>query len=1394
MKKFCWFWLLFVFFLSQYNISFASSVSFYITDAFDSACTGSVSDKCKTGGTAHVVVTSENVNKALELSGSSAQSELSYPIENRKNSLAFSFDLQLKGGVCYTDINAYDSENKKYTIAYINNESKFCTADGRIMSSFSSNSKTRITVVINLEYKRVSVYREETKLVADRYLGSFVPNNISAVGLSVTGKPEVSMLLDNVAVYEGNHPIKSSQVPDEKFNPESIEIEVSDENVGETIFYNRTFDEENMDALYNITASPASNTIERETDLLTGNKYLKIEKKTTDAAFIQMSMSGAGNYVVAEGDFSTKKGVAYSKLFVVRDSDAESMFMNFLVVRNGGKIQLSDGTVVGKISAGVWTKVAIAIDVQRKVYDVYINGERAVQNVQFPNKTITKVTLLRTTQESGNETGELFVDNLKIYEGKEPRELGETDLKHCILPDDNEAPNILGSMKAVHLYSGALYTEGTKSFVANESFTSENGTLYFSGEDLKTLFGEAASFKGENQNAKGFYDIKASALALGYYMQALDTRLILFSKSPLSVTEDALQKINKYLLYDRPTADDILSIFNENNSEQHPRVLMNKDKMDNIRTLCASDERMKEWGDNVIENANKLLTVPVYGYGFHGTSMNDVPEAMSLIMNCGMAWQLTGNDRYAGRAWLEMKKICSLDNWNPKSYLDVGEFSAIIGIGYDWMYDAFTEEQRKFIEESLLSHGVEITYKIYYNIQDSDVYSTWWDNTNNWNAVCNGGSILGAIAILDKYPEVCSSVIANASRGLEYLTSVSYYPEGAWEEGVGYWNYALKYVAYTIMSFESAFGTDFGFLHSPGLEKTGWYALSLTGSTGMNAFGDAATAFSNYPYSMWCASVFEDPELMQARLKEMEYFGYRGETDELLMYTPQYKQDGVALSLDTGVKGMEVVSLREEWYNNGATYLGFHGGPATKNHGHYDIGSYIVDMGGTRMIMDIGAENYSASGYFAKNRYRYYRTRPEGHNMYIINPTDAEDDFGINPQSFAEFDYIRAKDRGAFTILDLSSAYDRDAVSARRGYMLADSRRSAVIRDEIELKDSSQIYWFAHTKADIEIVDNNTAYLTLEGKKVKMTFTTNAEEYELKVMAAEPLDTSPKIAQTNNSAVGIQKLAIILKGSGKIYINARYILADDAAADTPAYDVSLDDWEIPDGEKDVIPYIDMIYADGAEMQNFLPDTTGYITRVPSSVQNVPRITAVSNNENYEVTVIQSESFDTDSIVKVTDKANPNLYRIYRVGFDKLPTFSDVNGMQRFQVLDVTASDVPQPENIPTNVIDEKFTTRWAAEGENQWITLELTKVEIIDQVAVSFMNGMTRVQKYSILVSEDNKNWQKIFEGESSGTTDGYEFVRVYGVPAKYVRFVGYGNSKNGWNSVTQFAALGRKN
>ncbi|SFD54382.1 Pectate lyase superfamily protein [Paenibacillus catalpae] len=111
-------------------------------------------------------------------------------------------------------------------------------------------------------------------------------------------------------------------------------------------------------------------------------------------------------------------------------------------------------------------------------------------------------------------------------------------------------------------------------------------------------------------------------------------------------------------------------------------------------------------------------------------------------------------------------------------------------------------------------------------------------------------------------------------------------------------------------------------------------------------------------------------------------------------------------------------------------------------------------------------------------------------------------------------------------------------------------------------------------------------------------------------------------------------------------------------------------------------------------------------------------------------------------------------------------------------------------NLPINTMDRDPDSRWSADGSGQYLLVELEKAQKIDQVSILFYNGNQRFSTFDIEVSEDGVHYEKILDHQKShkpspNATESFPLPQP--VKAKFIKYVGYGNELNGWNSIVEF-------
>ena len=111
-------------------------------------------------------------------------------------------------------------------------------------------------------------------------------------------------------------------------------------------------------------------------------------------------------------------------------------------------------------------------------------------------------------------------------------------------------------------------------------------------------------------------------------------------------------------------------------------------------------------------------------------------------------------------------------------------------------------------------------------------------------------------------------------------------------------------------------------------------------------------------------------------------------------------------------------------------------------------------------------------------------------------------------------------------------------------------------------------------------------------------------------------------------------------------------------------------------------------------------------------------------------------------------------------------------------------------NLPSNAVDNNVTTRWSANGDGQWLQLDLGSVRDVAVVGLAVYNGNSRRNLFDIQVSTDGASWSTVFSGQSSGTTTLEQNHDVADAPARYVRYLGHGSTVGTWNSVSELSVF----
>ncbi len=613
----------------------------------------------------------------------------------------------------------------------------------------------------------------------------------------------------------------------------------------------------------------------------------------------------------------------------------------------------------------------------------------------------------------------------------------------------------------------------------------------------------------------------------------------------------------------KPYSNQIIKDFKKvSKNNAHPRLMLNSDDFERISKGIKSDEKMQKWFNNLKMQTDNILSEPAESY-FKSDGLRLLSVSQSILdrtIKLSLMYRITKEEKYAERAWMELETISNdekFPSWNPNHFLDTAEMTNAAAIGYDWLHDYLNEHQRNLLSSAIINKGLNPAMQVFegrVNNQELPVF--WRDVNHNWNTISNAGIGMGALAVIGESKE--SDIIAG--KVLQYaIESIknslqAYSPDGGFPEGPHYWKYATSYIAYFLSSLDTALGTDYQLSEIEGISEIGYYPIYTQGSETAFNIGDSEDEnIVNSPQMFWFSNKFQNLDYYNAAIESNDVLSliwYKKKNQKNLKKLPL---DKIFINSNTGI-----VTMRNKWKED-ETFLGIHAGSNLMGHGDLDIGDFVLDAQGVRWAEGLGADNYNLDGYFDSNlkRWMYYRKRAEGQNTLVINPSDAPDQ---NIKAKSTFTAYNTTQKQAFTIIDMTSAYYNDALSAKRGIGISKNNNLIVLRDEIKLKQPGEVYWFMHTKAEISIsADGKTAILSSEGKHIKV-FIESPINGEFTVMDAKPLLTSPN---PSGQAVNddLKKLAIHLNGVTNEEISIQFKVGTGEVDDFWPTSLSLNKWE-----------------------------------------------------------------------------------------------------------------------------------------------------------------------------------------------------------------------------------------
>ncbi len=552
---------------------------------------------------------------------------------------------------------------------------------------------------------------------------------------------------------------------------------------------------------------------------------------------------------------------------------------------------------------------------------------------------------------------------------------------------------------------------------------------------------------------------------------------------------------------------------------EHPRLIITSERWTELRASCTNHPEVAAIVAQCVARARNVLNAPPLVYKKEGKRLLSVSsEAVRRIVLTSFAYRMTGEKVFFDRSRQDMLAAANFSDWNPSHFLDVGEMTAALAIGYDWLFADLPAADRATIEKAIEEKGVQP------GLSATNSENWWHRAENNWNQVCFGGLTLGALAIADKSPNTARELLTLARK--DNLNGLKpYAPDGIYPEGPSYWGYGTSYEVLMLSALQTALGTDWDLATQPGFLASAGALLEQIGPTGRPFnFSDSHDGVLFDSSLFWFAQTLHQPGLVyfqnQQLLQKLNGARSDGGFDRFFPLVALWVDHLPApipqpdLPLAWHGEGRNPIGVfRSSWTDTNALFLAFKGGSASNNHGHMDAGSFVLDAKGVRWASDLGAQDYlsiESKGWNLWNssqqsdRWRVYRLNNFSHNTLTL---------GGQLHAVKGFARITAFTTNAATV-DLSPIFAGQAKHVLRQFSVGKNERVTIRDDIAEAKPGLSVRWQMLTHADIQ-TDHQRATLRLNGQELRAKIISPANA-EFEIASAQPPDDG--VNQANPSA------------------------------------------------------------------------------------------------------------------------------------------------------------------------------------------------------------------------------------------------------------------------------------
>ncbi|MFP4105860.1 MAG: heparinase II/III family protein [Phycisphaerae bacterium] len=454
--------------------------------------------------------------------------------------------------------------------------------------------------------------------------------------------------------------------------------------------------------------------------------------------------------------------------------------------------------------------------------------------------------------------------------------------------------------------------------------------------------------------------------------------------------------------------------------------------------------------------------------GVWSAALQAARTSQGRMLDLLLAHHIDPNPAYRDRAMEELRNLTRWSSWVDPCHTDAtfdlctAEIAVSVILALDWLWDDLREEDRKTIK-SIVHRKAVGPY-----LQAVGVGAWWLSCYHHWNAVINSSMALVGLALSDESEDAAHAHRSGKAALDHFFDALG--KEGGWDEGTGYWGYAMRYLL-LYGEVAARLEDDHSIFHRRGMDSTGSFPVYFTPNGQPAGFGDQPSV-PLYGELYLLVKHLAGKEVLwwldqYAFHRDVSTTGWASTGLALLFRPETLKTPGDPQLEPVKVfKQIGWAAMADHWPRPDL-YVSAKTGDLAANHSQRDMNSVQIQVDGEILLSDPGSPVLGNS-YVGNGQGEYYEAQARSHNTIVVGRRDHQIDARGELEEFRTEKHLR-------WLTCLAGNACGDSVHFyRHVLMLLDPRseqgQAVIVLDEVTnaAAEKLDLYWHSLKKMDFD--------------------------------------------------------------------------------------------------------------------------------------------------------------------------------------------------------------------------------------------------------------------------------------------------------------------------------------